>query len=149
MLLVGRHSDKTGERRWHVGLSMATAALGLVLIALTRSPVVTVIGMCLAVSGRWSSTSTFWGLPTSFLSGTAAAGGIAMINSIGNLGGYAGPTIMGHLKDPSGNYTRGLLTLAACFLAGATLAVCIRLRKTAAPTPTPPSAAPSGSSSSD
>jgi MFS transporter, ACS family, tartrate transporter len=129
MILYGRHSDKTGERRWHVALAMTTAALGLAVIALTKSPVVTVVGMCLAVSGRWCSTTTFWGLPTAFLSGTAAAGGIAMINSIGNLGGYAGPTIMGHLKDASGSYTRGLLTLGACFLAGAVLAVGIRLRK--------------------
>jgi nitrate/nitrite transporter NarK len=133
MVLVGRHSDKTGERRFHVGGSMAMAAVGLTLIAFAKGPVLTVIGMCLAVSGRWACTSTFWGLPTAFLSGTAAAGGIALINSLGNLGGYAGPTIMGYLKDPSGSYVRGLLILAACFLFGAVLSCSLRMRKVTAP----------------
>jgi nitrate/nitrite transporter NarK len=129
MVLVGRHSDKTGERHLHVGAAMATAAIGLTIVAFAKGPVMTVIGMCLAVSGRWSCTSTFWGLPTAFLSGTAAAGGIALINSLGNLGGYAGPTIMGYLKDPSGSYTRGLLTLGGFFLAGSVLAVALQVRK--------------------
>ena len=126
MVLVGRHSDKTGERRFHVGASMATAALGDALIALTKNPVLTVVGMCLAVSGRWSCTSTFWGLPTAFLSGTAAAGGIALINSLGNLGGSVGTAIMGHLD--SDGYRWGLLSLAACFSLGAILACNLRVR---------------------
>jgi ACS family tartrate transporter-like MFS transporter len=132
MVLVGRHSDKTGERRLHVGASMAMAATGLLIVALAKGPVMTLVGMCMAVSGRWSCTSTFWGLPTAFLSGTAAAGGIALINSLGNLGGYAGPTIMGHLKDPSGSYTKGLLTLAGFFMAGAILACSLRIRRAVA-----------------
>jgi predicted MFS family arabinose efflux permease len=133
MVLVGRHSDKTGERRFHVGGSMALAAVGLVIIAWAKGPFLTVVGMCLAVSGRWACTSTFWGLPTAFLSGTAAAGGIALINSLGNLGGYAGPTIMGYLKDPSGSYVRGLLILAGCFFSGAVLSCSLRMKRTAVP----------------
>jgi MFS family permease len=129
MILVGRHSDKTGERRFHVAFSMVTAAIGLAIVAYAKSPVLTVVGMCLAVSGRWSCTSTFWGLPTAFLSGSAAAGGIAWINSLGNLGGYGGPTIMGYFKDPSGSYTRGLMTLGWCFLAGAVLVSSLRIRR--------------------
>jgi len=132
MVLIGRHSDKTGERRFHVGASMAMAAVGLFIVALARGPVMTLVGMCLAVSGRWSCTSTFWGLPTAFLSGTAAAGGIALINSLGNLGGFAGPRIVGHLKDPSGSYMKGLLMLGGFFLAGSILACSLRLRRTVA-----------------
>lgn len=149
MVLFGRHSDRTGERRWHVFAALAMGAVGLAVAAVTKNPVVTILGMCLAVSGRWSATSTFWGLPTAFLSGTAAAGGIAMINSIGNLGGHFGPASMGWLRETTKSYTTGLLVLAACFLAGAFLAVAVRVRKVSDPTPTPPSAAPSGSSSSD
>ncbi|HXX94862.1 MAG TPA: MFS transporter, partial [Planctomycetota bacterium] len=125
MTAVGRHSDKTGERRVHVGLSMMAACVGLLITALAKDPILTVVGMCLAVSGRWSCTSTFWGLPTAFLSGTAAAGGIAWINSLGNLGGYVGPTIMGKTHT----YETGLMILAGFFLAGGILACVLPTRK--------------------
>jgi ACS family tartrate transporter-like MFS transporter len=138
MILWGRHSDHTGERRWHVAVAMGMAAVGLALVAYTQSPVLTVVGMCMAVSGRWSATSTFWGLPTAFLSGTAAAGGIAMINSIGNLGGYVGPSVMGWLKGYTQSFSKGLMVLSACFLAGSMIAVLIRLRRAPPELPSTP-----------
>lgn len=127
MVLWGRHSDKTGERRWHVAVAMMLAAVGDTIIAWARNPVLTVVGMCLAVSGRWSCTSTFWGLPTAVLSGTAAAGGIAMINSIGNLGGSVGTYVMGHLEKDG--YRWGLLSLGGFYLTGAILAIAVRVRR--------------------
>jgi MFS transporter, ACS family, tartrate transporter len=120
MILYGRSSDRHGERRWHYAWAVWWAGAGLILASLPVPPIVAVIAMALAVSGRWSSIAPFWGLATAFLSGTAAAGAIALINSIGNLGGFAGPYIMGWLKDITGTYESGLRILAgAAFLSGA------------------------------
>jgi ACS family tartrate transporter-like MFS transporter len=129
MVLWGRHSDRTGERNWHVALAAWCAAVGLALVSFKVDPRVGVVALALAVSGRWSAIPPFWGLPTAFLSGTAAAGGIAMINSIGNLGGFAGPFLMGKLKDMTGDYTLGLRLLACAFVAGGILALCLRVRQ--------------------
>jgi len=133
MVILGRRSDRTDTPRAHVLIASFLAAAGIALTALTRHPVPVLIGLCLAVSGRWSAIPPFWALPTAFLSGTAAAGGIAMINSIGNLGGWAGPSIMGWLKKHTDAYTTGLLFLAACFVAGGIMAVSLKFR--AAPDP--------------
>jgi ACS family tartrate transporter-like MFS transporter len=123
MIYWGRRSDRLQERRWHVAIPSLWAALGLALATVKDvPPLLSVVALALAVSGRWSSIPPFWGLPTAFLSGTAAAGGIAMINSIGNLGGFAGPFIMGKLKDLTGTHTMGLRVLACAFVAGALLA---------------------------
>ena len=120
MILYGRSSDRHGERRWHYAFAVWWAGAGLILASLPVPPIVAVIAMALAVSGRWSSIAPFWGLSTAFLSGTAAAGAIALINSVGNLGGFAGPYIMGWLKDFTGTYEAGLRVLAcAAFLSGA------------------------------
>jgi len=120
MVLYGRSSDRRGERRWHYAWAVWWAGAGLILASLPVPPIIAVIAMALAVSGRWSSIAPFWGLATAFLSGTAAAGAIAFINSVGNLGGFAGPYIMGWLKDATGTYESGLRILAgAAFLSGA------------------------------
>jgi ACS family tartrate transporter-like MFS transporter len=120
MVIYGSSSDRHGERRWHYAWAVWWAGAGLILASLPVPPIVAVIAMALAVSGRWSSIAPFWGLATAFLRGTAAAGAIALINSIGNLGGFAGPYIMGWLKDVTGTYESGLRILAgAAFLSGA------------------------------
>lgn len=129
MVLYGRSSDRRGERRWHYAWAVWWAGAGLILASLPVPPIVAVIALALAVSGRWSSIAPFWGLATTFLSGTAAAGAIALINSIGNLGGFAGPYIMGWLKDLTGTYESGLHVLAgAAFLSGA-LVMFVRRRE--------------------
>jgi ACS family tartrate transporter-like MFS transporter len=130
MILWGRHSDARRERRWHVALPSWWAALGLLLATLPVPPMVSVIALSLAVSGRWSSIPPFWGLPTAFLSGTAAAGGIALINSIGNLGGFVGPYLMGWFKDHTGDYALGLRLLAGAFVAGGILSLSLKIRET-------------------
>lgn len=129
MVLHGRHSDRTNERRVHVAVACAMGAVGLTMAALLKSPALVMLGLCISVSGRWSSMGPFWALPTAFLSGTAAAGGIAMINSIGNLGGAAGPSIMGYLKTHTHGYTLGMLILAACFTAGGVLVLSLQAKK--------------------
>lgn len=129
MVIHGRHSDRTNQPRMHVAAACAMGAAGLAIAALVKDPVIVVLGLCLSVSGRWSAMGPFWALPTAFLSGTAAAGGIAMINSIGNLGGYAGPSIMGFLRKHTQGYSTGMLILAACFVAGGVLVMSIRAKK--------------------
>jgi ACS family tartrate transporter-like MFS transporter len=93
--------------------------------------VLALLALALAVSGRWSAVAPFWGLSTAFLSGTAAAGAIALINSVGNLGGFAGPYVMGWLKDTTGDYRIGLRILGATMCLGGFLALTVRVRKQA------------------
>lgn len=120
MTLLSRHSDRTGERRGHVALAALLAAGGWSLSAVASSPALVLLGFCLAQAGMLSMLPTFWMLPTSFLSGAAAAGGIALINSVANIGGFFGPTILGRF---------GLPAMAATMLAGAALAMCVRSEK--------------------
>jgi ACS family tartrate transporter-like MFS transporter len=131
MVLVGRNSDRTGERRWHVACSAFTAALGWLLIALVASGRLAipgidtrwlfVLGLALTLTGMKSMLPTFWTLPPSFLSGAAAAGGIALINSVANLGGMLGPTIVGHVKAATESFTGGYLIMAAVLFLGGLL----------------------------
>jgi len=117
MMLVGRHSDATGERRWHVALSATAGAVGLALSAIPGIPgALGLVALTLAASGVISASSTFWSLPTAFLSGTAASAGIAWINSVGNLGGYVSPYLVGKIRDSTHSMTPALLLLSFCCL---------------------------------
>lgn len=103
MVVWGSHSDRTGERRWHCAGGMLVTMLGLFVLAIAHhSPVVSIIGLTLITSGWAGCVVTFWSLPTAFLSGTAAAAGIAWINAVGNLGGYAGPDLIGTIRTAAG-----------------------------------------------
>lgn len=99
MVIVGRHSDQTGERRWHVGLSALGAAIAFGLSAIPGLPPLLVLAfLSIAITGVMCTISCFWALPTAILSGTAAAAGIAWINSVGNLAGYLSPEMINWLK---------------------------------------------------
>jgi MFS transporter, ACS family, tartrate transporter len=126
MVLWGRHSDAKAERRWHFALSIWAAGGGLLVASLGLPPWIALAAMALSVSGRWSGVAPFWGLSTTLLSGTAAAGGIALINSVGNLGGFAGPYLMGWLKDVTGGYATGLRLLAGLMFLGGFIVLRIR-----------------------
>jgi len=112
MLFWTRASDARKERKWFLLIPLACIFVGLVLAAQTSSPVPKMAAVTLAAFGIFSALPTFWTLPTAILSGTAAAAGIAWINSIGNLGGYIGPTIFGALKDRMGNDIYAVIFLA-------------------------------------
>jgi D-galactonate transporter len=112
----GLHSDARRERRLHVAFPLFIAAAGLSAAALAADPLLKMLAFCIAGFGIFASHGVFWTLPTAFLSGPAAAGGIAVINSIGNLAGFAGPFAMGWVKDQTGDFTFGLLGLAAVAL---------------------------------
>lgn len=123
MVAVGRHSDRTQERRLHTAAMAALGALGLALSALPLPPVLGIAALCLAAVGVLSAFGPFWSLPTAFLAGPAAAAGIALINSVGNLGGFAGPYLIGRVRDATGSFAGSLLTIAAMLLIGSALAI--------------------------
>ena len=126
MVLVGAHSDRTRERCVHVAGAALVGAAGLAASAVAHSPVLGMIALSMAAIGIFSAIPVFWSLPTTFLSGTAAAGAIALINSLGNLGGFVGPYLIGRVREATGGFTGSLLTIAALLVCGAALAVSLR-----------------------
>ena len=123
MVLVGRHSDRTGERRWHVAAPAFVGALGLALVAYLHSPIAALAALSLAALGTSSTLGPFWSTPASLLRGTGAAAGIALINSIGNFGGFAGPYLIGLVKEATGSFAGGLPVLAGGLVAAGLLAL--------------------------
>jgi D-galactonate transporter len=132
VVVVGRSSDRRLERRYHCALSCLAAAIGLVLIGrFAATPAIAFAALVLGVSGVLSAFSPFWQLPTMLLTGTAAAGGIALINSIGNLSGWLGPFVVGWLMDITGRTTAGLYVIACLETAAALLIVLVIPRERA------------------
>jgi len=128
MVLIGRHSDKTGERQGHVAACALVAAVGLVLAAFFHSsPALLVLSLTICQIGQRAIQPTFWAIPPALLGGTAAAAGIALINSIGNLGGQLGPWLVGSLRDLTHSHSSGLLVLAGLLVVEAVLVVSLRL----------------------
>ena len=123
MVQVGRLSDRTGERRLILALALFAGALGLLLSALTHNPIVELAAIALSSAGISSALGPFWAIPNVFRGGAAAAGGIALINSLGNLGGFAGPTLMGYMKQATGGFAGGLGALAFALAAAGALAL--------------------------
>ena len=116
MVLVARASDRSGERRLFIAASATTSAVGFVLAATLKNPVLAMAALTLAFMGTKSTIAPFWAWTTSLLSGAAAAGGIALINSVGNLGGFFGPYLVGKLKDITGKDVSALLLLGGSLL---------------------------------
>ena len=112
MVWWGRRSDHVGERRWHTAIPLFIAAAGIAASTVLDDPTLKMIAFSVAGFGIFACLPVFWTLPTAFLSGAAAAAGIAVVNSIGNLAGFAGPFAMGWIKDHTGSYAGGLLLLA-------------------------------------
>ena len=112
MVWWGRRSDHLVERRFHAAFPLFVAAAGIAVSTALDDPTLKMISLCVAGFGIFACLPAFWTLPTAFLSGAAAAAGIAVINSIGNLAGFAGPFAMGWIKDQTGSYAGGLLLLA-------------------------------------
>jgi len=127
MVAVAAHSDRTGERHRHVAAPLVAGAVGFAATAATLdTPLLATAALSLSAIGFTSALGPFWTLPTTFLSGTAAAGGIALINSLGNVAGFAGPYLVGLVKDATGGYAGALLAFALLMLAGAALALALR-----------------------
>ena len=126
MFFVGRHSDRTGERRWHVAVAAFGSAVGFALSAYLANPYLALAALAMAFAGLKSTIGPFWALSTAFLSGSAAAGGIALINSVGNLGGFVGPYVVGLIKDRTHSNVSALLFLGAALLGMGLLVLTIR-----------------------
>jgi len=117
MLFVGWSSDRKLERKWHASVSMLIAASGLFLSVMTQGhPIVALMMFCVAAIGLYSFYAPFWGLPTSFLTGTTAAAAIGLINSVGNLGGFSGPFVVGWLTKTTGSFSYGVFYLSVSAL---------------------------------
>lgn len=112
MFVWGWVSDRMGERRWNLFWACGLATFGLILTGMTIGSWWALVGMCLATAGFYGTKGAFWAMPSMLLTGTAAAAGIAWINSIGNVGGAVGPAIVGWIKDFTGSYAGGLYGLA-------------------------------------
>ena len=126
MLWVARRADRAPSRRPYVAAMGAVGATGTLLTAYAGSPILLTVGITLSATGVLSAIPVFWTLPTSFLTGTAAAAGIALIAVIGNLGGFVGPAFTGIMKDSTGGYETPLTVLAGVLLVGSLLALLAR-----------------------
>jgi len=128
MYFIGRHSDYTGERRLHTVAGMLTGAAGLAgtVIFGDISVAVSMVFFTITVIGIYGSFGPFWSIPSSFLATSAAAASIAMINSIGNLGGFVGPSAMGRIRDTTDSFTGGIMFLVVCLLIAAVLLMTLR-----------------------
>jgi MFS family permease len=118
MIIFSRSSDRTGERVWHLIIPCLLGGIGLVLagLFLNVSPALAIAAFCLASFGISGALPVFWNLPTAFLGSAAAAGGIAVINSVGNISGYAAPQLVGLLRDVTGNYEIPMLVMGVLVL---------------------------------
>jgi ACS family tartrate transporter-like MFS transporter len=112
MIFWARHSDKTHERREHVGLALLIAGLCIAGTTVVDNPVGKMILLTIAGFGMLGAQPCFWALPATFLTGPAAAAGLAAVNSLGNLSGFFGPYVMGRVKDATGSYTIALLAIS-------------------------------------
>ena len=108
MIWWPRHSDITHERIWHVAGPAVVSGLSLIGSAFFGNPVLSAVALTICAMGLYAAAATFWTLPTGFLTGSAAAGGIALIISIGNFGGFVGPYAIGWIKDTTGEIALGL-----------------------------------------
>ncbi|MFI6029091.1 MFS transporter [Amycolatopsis magusensis] len=128
MVLWARHGDRTGERTWHVALPMLVGGAAIPVALYLGNPVLAMVAVTICATGVCSALPTFWALPSSFLSGAAAAGGIAMINSLGNISGFAAPYLTGWLKDATGSQRTGLWAVGLCMIAAAGVAIVLGKR---------------------
>lgn len=129
MVVVGSHSDRTGERKWHCALSLGLAVVGMLALAMIgKNAIPAIIALTMVTAGILSWVATFWSLPTAFLSGTAAAAGIAWINSVGNLGGHFGPDLIGRIRAATNSSESAFFALAAIGLLG--IVITLALPKT-------------------
>lgn len=131
MVVWGRSSDRHNERIWHVSLPLLLAAAGLVVASLPLAAAVSLIALSCIVLGLFAIDGPFFSLPSSFLGGAAVAAGIALINSVGSLGAFLGPLLIGVLREQTGGYEAGMLALAIGLIVAATAVLALGRAMTA------------------
>ena len=127
MLVIGWSSDRTGERRWHTAFSLLAVSAGLFLSALFSENIwLAVAFFCVAGAGLYSYLPGFWAIPATFLTESAAAAAIGLINSVGNLGGFVGPYVVGYLNNKTNSFYAGIVYLSCSALVGAILILMVK-----------------------
>jgi ACS family tartrate transporter-like MFS transporter len=126
MVLVSMSSDRTGERFLHVAIPSVVGAAGFIAVGYFVSPVWAMAALAVAAVGDYCTRGPFWALPGKFLSGSALAGAIALINAMGAVGGVVGPSAVGWLKDTTGSFVAPMLTLSGVLVIGAVLTMMLR-----------------------
>ncbi|MDE1167289.1 MAG: MFS transporter [Pseudomonas sp.] len=130
MLLVGRSADLRNERRWHLVVPMLMGAVGLVIaVNFATTPAIAILGLTIATMGALTGLPMFWPLPTAFLSAGVAAGGLAIINSVGQMAGFLSPYLIGFIKDSTGSTDAALYALAALIVVGSLVALKVSARR--------------------
>lgn len=126
MVAIAHHSDTTGDRRWHIFIAALVGALAFAVSAIPGiSASISFVSITIATAGIMGTIAVFWSLPTNMLSSTAAAAGIAWINSVGNLAGYVSPSMIGKIRDVTHNMTLALLLLSGFMLASSLVVACL------------------------
>jgi nitrate/nitrite transporter NarK len=134
MLAVGRSSDRRNERIWHTSLPLCGAGLAFIGSVYSKDHVAISLGfLSLVGAGAWGFIPTFWTLPSTFLTGAAAAVAVGLINSFGNLGGFVGPYAVGYISDKTGSTAGGVVLLGVALLLGGALVLTLDRRKLAGP----------------
>jgi ACS family tartrate transporter-like MFS transporter len=126
MVLVGMSSDRTGERFLHVAIPSLIGAAGFMAVGYIQAPLLAIAALSIAAAGDYCTRGPFWALPGMFLAGSAAAGAIALINSMGAAGGFFGPQAVGWLKDQTGGFLAPMIMLAVVLVIGAALTLWLR-----------------------
>jgi MFS family permease len=126
MVLAGRHSDRTGERRWHVAIAALGGGAAFAAAGFTGGLVPSIAALSIATLGLASMFGPFWSLATSFTRGIGAAAGIALINSVGNIGGFVGPSVVGYLRDLTSSFALGFVFIGAVLALGGLLVLAVR-----------------------
>ena len=126
MVFVGMSSDRTGERFLHVAIPSLIGAAGFLAVGYMQSPVLALVALSIAAAGDYCTRGPFWALPGKFLAGSAAAGAIALINSMGAAGGFFGPLAVGWLKDETKNFLAPMILLSAILVVGAALTLVLK-----------------------
>jgi ACS family tartrate transporter-like MFS transporter len=129
MIIISKHSDRTLERRFHAAIPAVLGGVALLIIGHVSSPVISIGLLALMAIGIDSSFGPFWSFPSQFLTGVAAASGIALINSIGNLGGFVGPYVIGTIAKKTGSTAWGLAFVGAALIVAATLVLLLPRQK--------------------
>jgi len=125
MVVAARHSDQSGERRWHVAVAAAVSGVAFIATAFVSGLVPSLVLLSIAMLGLTSMLGPFWTLATSFVHGPGAAAGIALINSVGNIGGFVGPYGIGYLRDATNSYSAGLIAIGVIVVLGGALVLAV------------------------
>jgi MFS transporter, ACS family, tartrate transporter len=126
MVLTSRHSDRTGERRWHVAVAALVGGTAFAASAFVQTLVPSLILLSVAMLGLASMFGPFWTLTSSAVAGSGAAAGIALVNSVGNIGGYVGPDLLGYFRDTTHSFSAGLVGIGVILVAGGALVLVAR-----------------------